>query len=144
MSNQFPHNMKKTWISLNVAKLFTWRTLAVNGYWLHVHKLIIKLKIKWCTLHMKSWNHFWLMSIILNHKIKYTRQMPSLIQVFCVKPVSTYIWRRKKIMEKKTWNVISADSFRIWFLYVHTAIKIVFYLIQNTITLKIQDFHGIR
>ena len=35
---------------------------------------------------MKSCNHSWLrisMSRILNYRIKYTRQMPSLIQVFC-------------------------------------------------------------
>ena len=37
-------------------------------------------------MHMKSCNHSWLrisMSRILNYRIKYTRQMPSLIQVFC-------------------------------------------------------------
>ena len=47
-------------------------------------------------MHMKSCNHSWLrfyMSIILNHRLKYTRQMPSLIQVFCsvVTPFLIYI-----------------------------------------------------
>ena len=53
------------------------------GYWLHVHLLINKSKIKWCT--WSPCNHSELrfsLSIILNHRIKYSRQMPSLIQVF--------------------------------------------------------------
>ena len=46
---------QKTWIKLGIyhvnydSKLFTWRTLAVNGYWLHVQQIIYKLQIKWCT-----------------------------------------------------------------------------------------------
>ena len=49
------------WIKLGIclvnffydSKLFTWRTLAVNGEWLHVHQLINNLKIKWShvTIH---------------------------------------------------------------------------------------------